>query len=102
MNRPVPMNLDRFALMIEGAAEFLRLWVRPDGASACFVNPRPLGPDPALFGAMLVDAARQAAKAYAQAVDIDEEEALARIWAGVDTERGAAPIDPISFTRKDS
>ena len=102
MTAPVPMNLDRFAAMIGGSTEFLRLWVRPDGASACFVNPVPLGPDPIAFGQMMGDAVRQAARAYARAVNIDEDEALARIWVGVDAERAVAPVDPISFTRKDA
>lgn len=99
MTKPVPMNLDRFASMIEGSTEFLRVWTRPDGASACFVNPVPLGPDPIAFGQAVVDTVRQAAKAYARAVNIDEDEALARIWAGVDDERASTPVDPISFTR---
>lgn len=98
MTKPVPMTLDRFAGMIEGATEFLRVWMRPDGASASFLNPVPVGADPALFGAVMTDVIRNAARTYAQAVNIDEEEALARIWQGLDAARMAQPDDPISFT----
>ena len=98
MTSPVPLDLTRFAQEIDGAREFLRGWSRPDGRTACFVNPVPVGPDPALFGLVLVDCVTQGAKAYAQAVDITEGEALARIWEGVDTERarpsGALPVPP--------
>ena len=51
-DKPVPLDLTRHAHMIEGAREFLRMWVRPDGLTTCFVNPVPLGPDPAAFGAV--------------------------------------------------
>ena len=97
-DKPIPMGLDRFVGMIGGAREFLRVWAKPDGAVVCFVNPVPVGPDPAMFGEVLADCARQAAKAYARAVNIDEDEALARIWQGVDAGRAARSDDPITFT----
>ena len=97
-DKPKPMDLNRFAGMIGGARELLRVWARPDGAVVCFVDPVPVGPDPATFGEVLADCARQAAKAYAQAVNIDEDAALARIWQGVDAGRAAESDDPITFT----
>ena len=102
-DKPVPMNLDRFAGMIGGAHEFLRVWAKPDGGPVtCFVNPAPIGADPFAFGIAMVDCVRHAAKAYAKAVNIDEEEALARIWEGLDAERDAPTDDPIQLTaRKD-
>lgn len=102
-NRPVPIDLTPYAQNLPGAREFLRLWATPAGATFTFINPVPIGADPAGFGAALVDAVHQAAKVYAQAVKIDEAEALARIWQGVDAERHAPAADsPISFVpRKD-
>ena len=99
-DKPIPMNLDRYAEMIGGSVEFLRVWVKQDGPVTCFVNPVPIGPDPFAFGLAMVDYVRHAAKAYARAVNIDEDEALARIWEGLDAERAAPTTDPISITAK--
>ena len=74
------------------SVEFARLWHEPDGPFTCIIEPRNIGADPALFGMAMVDAIRHGAKAYAQAIRIPEEEALARIWEGFDAER-ANPTD---------
>ena len=74
------------------SAEFARLWAEPDGPMTCIIEPRALGPDPFLFGMALVDAVGHGAKAYAHALGIPEEQALARIWEGLDAER-ANPTD---------
>ena len=68
MSKPVPINLDRFAEMIGDSAEFLRVWAREDGPVTCFVNPKPVGPDPFAFGIAMVDCVRHAAKGWARAV----------------------------------
>ncbi len=98
--KPIPMNLDRYAELIGGSAEFLRVWAKADGPVTCFVNPVPIGPDPFAFGLAMVDCVRHAARAYARAVNIDEAEALARIWEGLDAERAAPTTNPISITAK--
>ncbi|MFA5969350.1 MAG: DUF5076 domain-containing protein [Sphingomonas sp.] len=100
---PVPIDLAPYAQNLGGAREFLRMWATPAGANFTFINPVPVGADPAGFGAALVDAVHQAAKVYAQAVQLTEAQALARIWEGVDAERGGTTADsPISFVpRKD-
>lgn len=95
-SKPVPIDLVPYAHLIEGSREFLRTWADPEGRIACFINPVPLGPDPALFGVALVEAARNAARTYAQAVNISEAEAQARIWHGLDTER-EDPIEKIAI-----
>lgn len=84
---------------LDGSAEFARLWAEPDGPMTCIIEPRALGPDPFLFGMALVDAVGHGAKAYAHALGIPEEQALARIWQGLDAERAnptdqAIEIDP--------
>lgn len=87
MTKPIPIDLTQHAHLVGGAREFLRLWLGADDRVLCFVNPRALGPDPAGFGIALVEAVRNGARAYARAVGIGEEEALARIWEGIDKER---------------
>ena len=91
-DKPIPIDLVPFAGMIEGAREFLRVWAKPDGPVTCFMNPVPIGADPAGYGIALVDCVRHGANAYARALNISYDEALARIWQGLDAER-ANPTD---------
>ncbi|TGD97973.1 DUF5076 domain-containing protein [Methylobacterium nonmethylotrophicum] len=49
--------------------------------------------DPATWGRLLVDLARQAARVYARETELSEEEAFARIRAGMEAES----LDPDSF-----
>jgi len=84
---------------LDGSLEFARLWAEPQGPMTCIIEPRALGPDPFLFGMALVDAVHHGAKAYAHALGIPEDQALARIWEGLDAERAnptdeAQQIDP--------
>ncbi len=104
-DKPVPIDLVPFADMLGGSREFLRVWAKQDGPVSVFVNPRPVGPDPAAFGIALVDCVRHAAMAYANATDLSEKEALTRIWEGLDAERNA-PTDtglppPVAVARRD-
>ena len=92
MSKPKPINLVPQAALLEGSAEFLRLWHRPDGPLTCFVDPSALGADPFLFGMAITDAVRHGARAWAQAVNISIEHAEERIWEGLDAER-ARPTD---------
>lgn len=92
MSKPKPIDLVPQAALLEGSAEFLRLWHKPDGPVSCFIDPAALGADPALFGVAITDAVRHGALAWAQAVNIPVADAEARIWEGVDAER-ARPTD---------
>jgi hypothetical protein len=80
---------------LDGAHEFARMWSEPDGQQTFIIDPRGLGADPFLFGMAMVDAVRHGAKAYAYAVNISEEEALARIWEGLDAERSNPTDTPV-------
>jgi hypothetical protein len=73
---------------LAGANEFLRMWSQPKGNAICLIDPAALGADPAVFGLAMVDALRHGAKAWAQAVQIDEEHAFARIMEGFNAELG--------------
>ena len=85
------IDVSEFAFL-DGSHEFARLWAEAGGPMTCIIEPRALGADPVLFGMAMVDAIGHGAKAYAQALGIPEEEALARIWEGLDAER-ANPTD---------
>ncbi len=103
-DKPIPIDLVPFAEMLGGSREFLRAWVKPEGPTSYFINPRALGPEPALFGIAMVDAARHSAAAYAKMMGKDEAEVLARIWEGFEAERDAPTTDlplPVAVARKD-
>ncbi|WP_230279476.1 DUF5076 domain-containing protein [Croceicoccus sp. Ery15] len=71
---------------LNNSQEVARLWVEPDGPATCLIQPDRLEM-PEMFGMLLVDSIRHGARAYAQCHGMSEEEALRRIWAGVDMER---------------
>ncbi len=77
---------------LAGGEEFLRMWKQSNGNVLCVIDPAALGADPMLFGLAIVDAVRHGAKAYAQAVNVDEEHAFERIMDGVNAEL-ANPTD---------
>ncbi len=72
---------------LDDALEFARLWHEPEGPFTCLIEPRNLSPDPFVFGMAMIDTIRHAARAYAQAVGISEDQALERIYEGFDAER---------------
>lgn len=92
MSKPVPINLVPHAALLEDGREFLRMWAKEDGPVTCFINPAALGADPFLFGMALADAVKNAARAWAQAVNVPLDHAEERIWQGLDAER-ANPTD---------
>jgi len=103
--KPIPIDLVPFAETLGDGREFLRVWAK-QGGTLSFVNPRPLGADPALFGIAMVDVIRNAASTYAKAVGMPEDQALDRIWMGLDAERTAPTEDdvlppPVVVARKD-
>ncbi|MEH3148059.1 MAG: DUF5076 domain-containing protein [Methylobacterium frigidaeris] len=73
-----------------GGIEVLRAAV-VDGAVS--VALRRAFEDPATWGRLLIDLARQAAQVYARETEISEEEAFARIRAGMEAES----LDPDSL-----
>lgn len=74
----------------QGGIEVLRAAV-VDGAVS--VALRRSFEDPATWGRFLIDLARQAAVVYARETEMSEEEAFARIRAGMEAES----LDPESF-----
>src|SRR3954467_4872941 len=87
MTEPKSLDLSGCEPLIEGASEFLRMWNHPSGPVTCFIDPAPIGADPFAFGLALMDCVGHGANAYAQAIGISAEEAMARILEGFDAER---------------
>ena len=68
------------------STEVARLWVENQGPATCIIQPDKLA-EPEMFGLLMVDSIRHGARAYAQCYGMSEDEALKRIWDGVDMER---------------
>ncbi|WP_165246411.1 DUF5076 domain-containing protein [Paludisphaera soli] len=66
------------------AVEIARVWITSEGQRASLAAD--LWDDPAAWGLMLVDLARQLADSYAKDQGIDPADALARIREGFDAE----------------
>jgi hypothetical protein len=73
--------------------ELLRVWYAHDAPRTA--ARAGLWPDPAAWGFVLAEAARQLAREYADETDADAAVALARLRAGFDAELGggASPLD---------
>ena len=83
--QPIPPD----ALANSEAVEVLRAFVVDGGLSISFTR---AFDDPGMWGMLLVDVARHAARAYAKENVCSEEEALARIYAMFEAEL-ASPTD---------
>lgn len=83
---PGEMDVAPAAHVLRGAQEFLRMWLVPGGDVTCLIDPSVID-DPAAFGIAMVDCVRHGARAYANVTGMSEEDALDRIWMGVDAER---------------
>ncbi len=87
MSEPTHLNelsIPPSSKMSERASEVLRVWINAD--KRMDTSLRTSFPDPMLWGMLLVDIARHAARAYAQDGSHAEHEALSRIRTGFDAE----------------
>jgi hypothetical protein len=98
MAEPKPLDVSECGSLLEGASEFLRMWNWPGGPVTCFIDPVPVGADPFGFGLALMDCVGHGANAYAQALGIPAEEAMARILEGFDAERANPTDTPASLS----
>lgn len=80
------IKLGKPELLGDTSHEIARLWVTHNGPSTAYINSYVM-PDPSLYGMLLADAAHHGARAYAKMHGSTVEEALARIWEGLDAER---------------
>ncbi|MEZ0244278.1 MAG: DUF5076 domain-containing protein [Sphingomonas sp.] len=87
MTEPVnSIPLAGVKVLSDKSVEIARLWVTNGGGSTVFIDARRM-PDAGMFGMLLADTANHAANAYAAALGIPHEEALKRVWDGMDGER---------------
>jgi hypothetical protein len=86
---------------LANSVEVARMWVEDGGPATCLIQPERLA-NPEMFGMLMVDAIRHAAVAFGQCYAINEEEALRRIWRGLDAERDfeTSPIETIQNYQK--
>ncbi|HEX8527773.1 DUF5076 domain-containing protein [Allosphingosinicella sp.] len=86
MSHKYSLPIDESPNLDDNSVEIARLWVNLKGPSTSFINTVTMS-DPLWFGRLLADAAMNGARAYSQVQNIDEAEAMARIWEGLDLER---------------
>ena len=74
------------------AHEVLRVWASTGVSQQCVLQTT--WQDPAAWGLLLVDIARHAARAYANAGSLSEQQAFERIMLGFNAERSSATDTP--------
>src|SRR3546814_18280741 len=91
----LPISIDVSGIpALAAVEEFLRMWKQSNGNVLCVIDPAALGADPMLFGLAMVEAVLHGAKPFAQAVNVDEKHAFARIMDGVNAEMGNPTSTP--------
>jgi hypothetical protein len=90
------IQVDGYAVLNK-SVEVARLWVENGGGGTFIIRPEQLA-SPEMFGMMMTDCVRHAARAYASSLGIAETDALDRIWTGLDDERDrhTTPLHTIS------
>ncbi|WP_176484583.1 DUF5076 domain-containing protein [Sphingomonas spermidinifaciens] len=79
------IKLENGDTLTDESAEVARIWVTDGAGSSVWIDAAVLE-DPTVFGYLMGDTIRHAARAYAQAWDLDEDEALQRIVDGTFSE----------------
>jgi hypothetical protein len=74
-----------FPDLTEDATELARFWVNSERMSVAVGFQREWQPE--LLGSLFVEGLHVAAAAYAAQTELSEEEALSRLWSGLDEER---------------
>jgi hypothetical protein len=85
---PEPKNsivLENGDKLTDDSSEVARIWVTNNAGSSVWIDAAVLE-DPMVFGFLMADTIRHAARAYAHAWDLDEQEALQAIVDGVGQE----------------
>jgi hypothetical protein len=82
---PNEIALENGDVLTEDSHEVARVWITNQGGSSVWINAWLLE-DPKVFGYLMADTLRHAARAYAGTFDLDEDEALQEIVDGVGEE----------------
>jgi hypothetical protein len=77
--------LENGETLTDASVEVARIWITDGAGSAVWIDARVLE-DPQVFGYLMADTIRHAARAYAGTWDMAEGDALQRIVAGVSEE----------------
>ena len=80
-----------FPDLTDDAVELARFWVNDSRSFVAVSFPRKWEPE--LLGHLLVESLYTAAASYAALTDLSEEEALQRMWRGLDEERVRLHLD---------
>ncbi|MBB4153310.1 hypothetical protein GGQ80_001212 [Sphingomonas jinjuensis] len=83
--RPGAIRIPANAPLTKQSAEVMRVWVTHQAGSTVFIDAGLLA-DPHMFGHLIADTVRHAAKAYAGTNDMAEDAALQRIVDGLGEE----------------
>jgi hypothetical protein len=84
---PQAIALENGDTLTENSAEVARIWITDGAGSSVWINAVVLE-DPRVFGYLMADTIRHAARAYAGTWSLDESEALQAIVDGVAEELG--------------
>ncbi len=76
------ISLEQGDALTEDSAEVARIWVTDNSGSSVWIDARVLE-DPRVFGYLMADTIRHAARAYAGTWELDENDALQAIVDGV-------------------
>ena len=82
MSKPREFDIDGVAALGDRSVEAARIWVTDGSGSTVLIDPGVLE-DPRVFGYLIADTIRHAAKAYAAVWPVNENKALQAIVDGV-------------------
>ena len=82
MSKPREIDIDGVAALGDRSVEAARIWVTEGVGSTVLIDPGVLE-DPRVFGYLIADTIRHAAKAYAAVWPVNENKALQAIVDGV-------------------
>ena len=85
MTGPVEIPLENGDVLTDDSVEVARVWITNGAGSSVWIAAYVLE-DPAVFGMLMADTMRHAARAYAGTWDIDEDAALQAIVDGAFSE----------------
>ena len=86
-DHPAAIRLTDGDTLTGESVEVARIWVTNDAGSSVWIDPNPIG-EPRVFGYLLADTLRHAARAYAELDELDENDVLNAIYAGLVDELG--------------
>lgn len=81
-DHPNAIALENGDALTDQSHEMVRIWITNGGGSSVWIEPGLLD-DPRVFGYLISDTVRHAARAYAAAYEMDESEALQAIVDGL-------------------